>query len=382
MDINIPSQIVIKTEAQWAADTVIPAAQTILVTSDATYTGTNVRKIKTPNGTDLWAALDYAPLGGATDLSITNRTATTLDIASSTGTDATIPEASITEAGLLSATDKVQINNITNKVDKITGKGLSTEDYTNVEKTKVSNLSGTNTGDQDLSTKENTSNKTGTVATFEASTTLFATLAGITTWLKNTFSTWIGTHATAIVNADTIIFGKSGVLGTRTFAQFKTTLASTFQELIFKNNIQVDNTGTIAEVKMLSYDVTGKFEANDLLELKIRLSQTALASKSIRIRVNSTDNLVGSTQMGISTFTGTSPMMVRNMWFRNSLADIRVVASTTSIGNDTTAAIGASTTISTITHDFTGTTWLIITSQLTNSADEQNIHAVSLTRTR
>ena len=37
------------------------------------------------------------------------------------------------------------------KVDKEAGKGLSTNDYTTVEQTKVSNLSGTNTGDQTLS---------------------------------------------------------------------------------------------------------------------------------------------------------------------------------------------------------------------------------------
>ena len=36
------------------------------------------------------------------------------------------------------------------KVDKVTGKSLSTNDYTDAEKTKVSNLSGINTGDQDL----------------------------------------------------------------------------------------------------------------------------------------------------------------------------------------------------------------------------------------
>ncbi len=34
-----------------------------------------------------------------------------------------------------------------NKVDKVTGKGLSTNDYTTAEQTKVSNTSGTNTGD-------------------------------------------------------------------------------------------------------------------------------------------------------------------------------------------------------------------------------------------
>ena len=37
------------------------------------------------------------------------------------------------------------------KVDKVTGKGLSTEDYTTVEKTKLADIIGTNTGDQDLS---------------------------------------------------------------------------------------------------------------------------------------------------------------------------------------------------------------------------------------
>jgi hypothetical protein len=37
------------------------------------------------------------------------------------------------------------------KVDKETGKGLSAHDYTNADSVKVSNLSGTNTGDQDLS---------------------------------------------------------------------------------------------------------------------------------------------------------------------------------------------------------------------------------------
>jgi len=37
------------------------------------------------------------------------------------------------------------------KVDKVTGKALSTNDYTTAEKTKLAAISGTNTGDQDLS---------------------------------------------------------------------------------------------------------------------------------------------------------------------------------------------------------------------------------------
>ncbi len=61
--------------------------------------------------------------GGATNLSVTNRTSTTLDVASDTGTDSTIPQASTTEAGLLIATDKVKLNNTT---------GTNTGDQTSI----------------------------------------------------------------------------------------------------------------------------------------------------------------------------------------------------------------------------------------------------------
>lgn len=52
-------------------------------------------------------------VGGATNLAVANRTGTTLDVTSDTGTDATIPEANTTEAGLLTAADKVKLNAIT-----------------------------------------------------------------------------------------------------------------------------------------------------------------------------------------------------------------------------------------------------------------------------
>jgi hypothetical protein len=42
------------------------------------------------------------------------------------------------------------VNNLISKVDKIPGKGLSSNDYTNAEKAKLATTSGTNTGDQDL----------------------------------------------------------------------------------------------------------------------------------------------------------------------------------------------------------------------------------------
>jgi hypothetical protein len=44
------------------------------------------------------------------------------------------------------------------KVDKVTGKELSTNDYTTAEKTKLAAITGTNTGDQDVSSFATTTN--------------------------------------------------------------------------------------------------------------------------------------------------------------------------------------------------------------------------------
>lgn len=54
--------------------------------------------------------VEVDPTSGATNLSVTNRTATTLDVASDTGTDATLPSANATEAGLMIAVDKVKLD--------------------------------------------------------------------------------------------------------------------------------------------------------------------------------------------------------------------------------------------------------------------------------
>jgi hypothetical protein len=51
-------------------------------------------------------------LGSGTDLSITNRTSTTLIVASSTGLDATVPAVSTTLSGLMSADDKLKLDDI------------------------------------------------------------------------------------------------------------------------------------------------------------------------------------------------------------------------------------------------------------------------------
>jgi hypothetical protein len=73
-----------------------------------------------------------AGLTSTTNLSLSTKTGTSFKIESSTGADVTIPQANFREAGLLNATDKVKIDNITgiNTGDQ-TLISLSGEDVTN-----------------------------------------------------------------------------------------------------------------------------------------------------------------------------------------------------------------------------------------------------------
>ena len=150
-------------------------------------------------------------IGGATNLSPT-QTATNFTINSDTGTDATIPLGNGTLAGAtlndyttaeknklggIASGAEVNVNadwNATTgdaqilnkptipsisglatvtyvdtqdalKVDKIIGKGLSTEDYTTTEKNKLAAISGTNTGDQNLQSVTNLGSSTTTPIT-------------------------------------------------------------------------------------------------------------------------------------------------------------------------------------------------------------------------
>jgi hypothetical protein len=69
----------------------------------------------TPTVAGVLSAADKAKLdglsgSGETNLSIENRTDETLDVASDTGTDATIPKATTSLAGLMSAADKVRLD--------------------------------------------------------------------------------------------------------------------------------------------------------------------------------------------------------------------------------------------------------------------------------
>ena len=63
------------------------------------------------------------------------------------------------------ATTSSVTSGLATKVDKETGKGLSTNDYTTIEKNKLAAITGTNTGDQDLSGLATTSSVNSSLAT-------------------------------------------------------------------------------------------------------------------------------------------------------------------------------------------------------------------------
>jgi len=131
--------------------------------SDYFYDETAVSGDEFPNdqtlGTGFWKR---ASASGITNLSNTPN-ATEVLVISDTGNDTILASANETNAGVLPATDKIKLNRlifsssrlinindeldlIDTKVDKVAGKGLSTEDYTTAEKAKLGSIDATHYG--------------------------------------------------------------------------------------------------------------------------------------------------------------------------------------------------------------------------------------------
>ncbi len=118
-----------------------------------------------PTGGTNYGIPGIAPLNSvpyalyAEKASVANTLTGTLPI-SSGGTGATTAAAARASLGLENVDNTSDLqkpvsiatqNSLATKVDKVSGKDLSTNDYTTAEKTKLAAITGTNTGDQDLS---------------------------------------------------------------------------------------------------------------------------------------------------------------------------------------------------------------------------------------
>ena len=100
------------------------------------------------NGLKTLLAIDKINNTSDLEKPISAKTQAALDLILATATDSTRFFNSI---NLKANTTDVTVG-LASKVDKVTGKELSTNDFTNAEKTKLAAITGTNTGDQDLST--------------------------------------------------------------------------------------------------------------------------------------------------------------------------------------------------------------------------------------
>jgi hypothetical protein len=108
----------------------------------------NTSDIDKPISTATQAALDLK--ANATDVTAAlNLKANTTDVNTALALKANTSD--VTEALNLKANAADVTTTLATKVDKVTGKELSTNDYTTAEKTKLAAITGTNTGDQDLS---------------------------------------------------------------------------------------------------------------------------------------------------------------------------------------------------------------------------------------
>ena len=105
-------------------------------------------------GVDASNVKGVLPLGsGGTGVASISDLKTSLGVDQINNTsDASKPISTATQAALTTKANASDVTtSLATKVDKVTDKGLSTNDYTTAEKTKLAAITGTNTGDQDLS---------------------------------------------------------------------------------------------------------------------------------------------------------------------------------------------------------------------------------------
>jgi hypothetical protein len=219
---EIPNLDASKTTTGTFLDSQIPAS----IARDAEVTAAIAAHVglADPHPTYLTAAegnAAYAPLGatGTTNLTIANRTATTIDIASDTGTDATIPAATTALSGMMSAADKSKLDGVAagaqvNTVASVAGKtgvvtlvkadvGLGLADNTADADKPISTATATA-----LAARELTAARTLTPTATDPGNT--ATINGFLSWLisamrsAQTTLSGLGTLATksTIVSAD------------------------------------------------------------------------------------------------------------------------------------------------------------------------------------
>ena len=323
------------TSTNWTANNPILAAGEVAFTSDVFYTGTDQQRFKIGDGVQTWSQLDYVPEGsGGTSypehlyLTVVNKTGDNL-LASGYKVMKVIDA-----QGQRLAVDYALADSDSNSADTI---GIVFENINDNQEGKlvvVGDLTGLNTTgslqgetwqDGDLLYLSPTVN--GGITKVKPTAPNHGVRLGYVVYahanqgkiyvkIDNGYE--IGELHDCYLPTPTNNDGIFWSSGTTRYENKSITqaLGYTPSYVVFKNTALIQ--GTTNSV-IYSTDLTGKIKANDFLNLKMRISSTVTAAnKTLRVYLNTSNTIVGATQIAFYTFTTSSKLFERDIIINNT----------------------------------------------------------------
>ena len=150
-------------------------------------------------------------------------------------------------------------------------------------------------------------------------------------------------------------------------------VANVGRPALYKDAGLFTHTGTTSETKIYSHLITeGTIQASDLITFIIRAFPNGGAgNKTIRVKVNTTDTLVGATTLLTYTFTINALTLRRHMFMQGGLSSQMIMLPTTSDGDDGDTAYNASNASSSLlTVNFGVNQYIMVSAQLATSGEQ------------
>ena len=233
------------------------------------------------------------------------------------------------------------------KVDKVTGKGLSTNDYTTAEKTKLAAITGTNTGDQDLSgyattaqlaTKANASDVTTSLAAKANSSDVTTSLA---TKVDKVTGKGLSTNDYSTAEKDKL----AAITGTNTGDQVNITgnagTATKLQNARTINGVSFDGSANITlPASAAGIPYTGATQAVDLGAFDLKVNGMTFGSGkngydvNVAIGKNALSNTITGFQANYITAVGFEALK-NDTWgyFNTGIGSSALFTNTTGLAN-------------------------------------------------
>ncbi len=220
------------------------------------------------------------------------------------------------------------IFSLSNKVDKVVGKGLSTNDYTAIEKNKLSIISGINTGDEtsaNIKSKLGITNLSGS-NTGDQDVSSFATISNLALKANS-------------IDVDSVLNLKANIKDVLTSLSLKASQVDVDSVLKIKANIE----DVLTSLSLKANQV----EVDSIFRLKANISEV---NTSFTLKANATDLITG---LGLKVDKVEGKQLSTNNYStveKNKLAAI----SGTNEGDETTATIKTKLGITTLSGSNTG----------------------------